>query len=156
MRVIVTVLLVLLAYPATHAEVSWWQKIAYKVDDPNQLAMASMVDSDCPVSDDELSSAIRGVLIRSHIKPRIVNVWYHQELSLHVALDCDQIDHNNTTYTVKVRFANWSADNGVPMFYVTDYGSFGVGDKILIETAITQSVERAVTEFLEANLDLGN
>ena len=128
------------------------EKVAYKKENPNELAYFVQVDDDCPVTKKEAIDITEGVFIRSRIKP-VPDKWNIDSLYLYISLDCLKIEGDNPVYHFSVRFANASAF--IPVDYIERYGSLGIGPKSAIVNTLKDKAEAALTDYIKVNFDLG-
>lgn len=128
---------------------------AYKKKNPNELAYYISVASDCPIGEAQGESILEGVFVRSRIKPLGGTLnWLVQPLYLSVSVDCLKLTNQNPVYTLGVKFGNASEE--VPVFYMMDYGGFGIGTKRSLRSLLRDNIESAVTDYLKVNFDLAD
>ena len=116
-----------------------------KKENPNELAIKVQLNGDC-VDEEELEKNIKGVVTRSRIKP--TDNWVYDPLFLNISLDCIYT-RANPVYSFGVQFGRWSPAPSI--FYVDDYGTTGIGSKENILNSAKNSVERAITKYIEVN-----
>ena len=148
MRVAIIILGVLLSSAATAEPQPWLKK-----ENPETLHFALIVDQDCPSSSSEIKAIANGVLIRSRLRPG--DYLESEELfGFFVLIVCDRIvsQNNRYAYMTEVRFIRHLGNRNILEF--ANYGSFGIGDRVAIETSIRGSIENLVMDYLQANFDL--
>ena len=118
-----------------------------KDEDPNTLYVLTGVNG-CDTSKKELDKIVEGSLIRSRIKPER-NVL--TEPSLQVKLECLKISNNNPVFEITTRFGYWDYQKNKPVFFMSPYDKLGIGNKQYIETAVKDSVDEAMEEYIRAN-----
>lgn len=144
-------LLLLLAGTASADGDTWIKK-----DNPNELYAFTFVD-DCPFSDEVLQQETKGVLIRSRIRP--AEGWYPRQTLLYVDATCFRNSNNVNLFDVDIFFAKFETNqdgDAVISHTVVNYGTIGQGDREFLLNAIEEGVERAITDYLVANFDLGD
>ena len=139
---------------AVAAEAPQWFLDAIKVDNPNQLAVYTYADEECPFTTEDLKTIVSGVFIRSRVKPLTGWEWASDDLHLGVELTCikmrDQTDR--FIYRIDLQYGNYSV---VPRIqYSHDYGYLGLANKASIIMILKNKVEAAITDFIKANFDL--
>jgi hypothetical protein len=120
---------------------------------PNGLATWVVVSDKCSgLSMAEAEEAVKGVLVRSRIKP-LDTPKDGERLALWVSIDC--LDAH-TAFNVQVDFVR-GANGSIVRGGLVGYGIFGTyaGDKNFLLASVKQSTEKAVTDYLKANFDLG-
>jgi len=131
---------------------TWLEK-----DNPNELYFLAAVASDCSMTDERLQSLVKGVLVRSRIKP--ASSWNPNETTLEIILNCMKIDGGDPVFNLVIRFKKIieQNDDGEYVFLITDrhYGAFGMGDSGAISQAVKEGVEIAITDYIEVNFVLG-
>ena len=85
-----------------HGEPTSW----LKKEEPNDLFVYTDTHGYCPLSDDQVTEVVSGVLIRARIQP-LAN-WTANELSLYVYLTCPFDTASPWMYSVSVQFAQFS------------------------------------------------
>ena len=148
MRVAIIVLGVLLCSAATAEPQPWMKK-----ENPETLHSIVMVDTECPVSQTEVKEIVNGVLIRSRL--RTGDLTDADEFGFVVEIGCIKPKTITTTLTYKidVDFIRW-VFNRPFLEALPSYGEFGRGDKADIANGTQATVERLVTDYLQANFDL--
>lgn len=152
-RVLVTTIFLLSCQGANAAETGWQAK-AFKQDNPNELAYFLSVDSDCPVTKEEVTLMLEGVFVRSRIKPVGGSQWTVRDFYMAAELACLKPDGGHWAHKVDVRFGNYS--ESIPILYDSSFGSIGSGGESHVRESIRRSIERAITAYLKANFDLGD
>ena len=126
-------------------------------DEPDTLFAMTFSGPDCPVASEELDRLVKGVMIRSRIKP--AEHWMPLEVVLAVNLKCLKLESNNPIFDLSVRFVRLSPTDDESLLvtsrFFEDYGNLGIGDRSFISQSIKDSTEIAVTEYLKVNFDLG-
>lgn len=120
---------------------------APKDEDPNTLYVQTAVNG-CDTSKKELDKIVEGSLIRSRIKP-VRNVL--TEPSLQVILECLKISNNNPVFEISTGFGYWDDQKNKPVFFMSPYNKLGIGNKQYRETAVKDSVDEAMEEYIRAN-----
>lgn len=132
-------------------EASWIVK-----ENPDVLYVGTFAHSDCPISGKELEKLVKGVMIRSRIKP--AESWGAFEPTLQVTVNCLPLQGNNPVFHSSVQFKKMLIDDNDDLLYIhraSDYGTIGIGEKSFITQSLKDSTEAAITEYLKANFDLG-
>jgi hypothetical protein len=146
MRTGILILGVLLCSAAT-AEPQPWMKSS----DSESLRYVVVVNPDCPVSEAELRSTIDGLLIRSRLRPGDFrqNPYF---LGFYVGIECMHHEGRLFVYSIDTSFIRlaWSRF----LLETPTYGTLGLGSKVEISNDVRSSVERLVTDYLQANFDL--
>jgi len=125
-------------------------------DDPGTLYVTTSAEGDCPLSAKNLDKLVKGVIIRSRIKP--AEGWNPHETALNVDLVCLKREGNSPVYESTVQFVKIHLnDDGMVLLthMMEDYGSLGIGDKSFVSQSLKDSTEAAITDYLKANFDLG-
>ena len=138
------------------ADTSEW----LKKENPNELRVITLISTTCPSTEKEYRDIAEGVLVRSRIKP--LEMPGMHELALYVHLACIDSGNDNLPISLTVHFGKAIRDeHGTtlktalsPKYfrYFDQTGSTGVD---VIEAQLREAVENAVTDYLEANFDLG-
>ena len=127
-----------------------------KKDNPNELGWLASAASECPMTDDEVAEVLKGVLIRSRIKP----VPLTDGLGIYVDVVCYGVNSSTQyAFSIDVDFVDKLQVEGwlVPIRYMygDGYDAIGIQNKEALMQATKDSVERAITDYLKANFDLG-
>ena len=151
----------LLLFPVlASGEPQGWMKKA----DPNELYLLNYLGAACPHELDDLTSANRGVLTRSRIRtadvkePKIGN---ENGIGLLVRLECYPTEISGSyIFSTSVEFISRTVEtNGwdipVRFLYGSDYITIGIETQPEIMDAVKRNVEDAITDYIEANFDLG-
>lgn len=145
---VITVALVVLIAPALAAEEPKW---FLKKDNPRYLAVMANVDSNCPLTVDNVGELVQGELIRS----RIVAVDEEPGPALYVNLVCSP--HQPAGYplvSINIEFVSEITESGrsVPIRYgYRGHNSLGSSGSKSIEDALVDAVKRAISDYLLAN-----
>ena len=154
MRTLMSVVFLLMASAVAHAELSDFEKSAFKQKDPEKLAYVIEVDEACPVTSEYLENSIKQNLVRARVKPMGDSAWQKAKLSLNVSLFCIARKDAHPVFKLDIYFGSWS--ERLPVFYPIDYGTFGIGPVEHIQKSADEGIDRAVTAYLKANFDLGD
>ena len=147
MRYIFTLLFLLSSFGFAEDEVDLSYLKAPKTFDPNTLFVVTSTDDDCSISQKRLDKLVKGATIRSRIKP----TDEYTEPLLNVQLMCMDISNNNPVYYIITRFGYYDSYKKTSVFYGPSYNKFGIGDKQFTETAIKDSVDEAMEDYIQAN-----
>ena len=147
MRYIFTLLFLLSSFGFAEDEIDLSYLKAPKTDDPNTLYVVTSIGKECETSKKQLDKIVRGSLIRSRIKP----VDEYTEPMINVQLRCLNLKNNNPAYEVTTRFGYYDYDRKIAVFFGYNYNSLGIGNKQYIETAVKDSVDKAMVEYIQAN-----
>ena len=147
------VLLALLLPSIVMAEGLTW----LKKENPNQLFVVAIADSDCSMTSKELESLVKGVLVRSRIEA--VDWWFPNQTTFSLTLECVTRDNDrNPVFRAEIRFMKFVReieDGGYEQLITDkDYGKFGIGSSDFIARTVKEGIELAITDYLESNLDL--
>jgi len=126
-----------------------------KKDNPNELTAVPRLHPNCPITSDELSEFINGILIRSRIKPGSNSSGLH----LYVDVQCTKpfLD-DSFVGSIDVEFVSNLVNPSQSFAFrydYTGYSSFGVGDKETLWDIVRDNIEDALTDYLKVNFDLG-
>ena len=127
-----------------------WMDTVFRQSNPNELAYYTDVSPECPITRDEATQILEGVFVRNRIKPLGGNAWKTRPFYLYVAMTCLK---QNTVFTILGYFGN--ASGSVPILYDKNFGWFAVGPAEDQRAGLTATIERGITLYLKANLDLG-
>ncbi|MDJ0760381.1 MAG: hypothetical protein QNJ19_13355 [Woeseiaceae bacterium] len=150
-KCIIAVALLLLGH-AANAEVPEWLPTVLEKDNPDELAVFVYSDENCPMTLEETTELVEGVLVRSRVKP--VSLGAEKDLFLDVTVYCLKPAKTNPVFVISVNFSSITED-GVPIAYDFDFGTIGMGKKENVEATLRSLVEDAITVYLRANFDLG-
>ena len=127
-----------------------------KKENPNDVFALFIVESGCPVTKKEVVDIGRGVLIRSRLKQ--LQTWGENEPSLSVNLNCLDLENGSWAYHISAEIVrSYKVDEGIQELSMVgrNRGKFGVGRKDFILASYKNAVEDIVTDYLQANFDLG-
>ena len=126
----------------------WYTKVL-KVKNPNELAFFTNVYGDCGKSAHDINEVIRGVMIRSRIKPdyKIVAPVY-----LNTRMSCFNPVASVTVDSIDVTFARYAPES--PILYDVHYASIGQGPEDYVLNKLKEHIEQALTDYIKANFDL--
>ena len=120
--------------------------------DPGELHYFHGVHRDCPLADAHAERIIEQALGRSGIEPR--PLAQSRELSDHLFLDlwvaCVERT-NNFVYVIDTYLGVHSPLDGQRMFIAQRFGRFGAGDRASILRSMRESVDGAVSAYIQAN-----
>jgi hypothetical protein len=165
MRVAIIVLGVLLCSSANGEPQSWM-----KSDDPDTLRYMADVKS-CPISEAALDELVKGILIRSRLKPQLffdmeklekasqeeqAKYFQQERFGFSVYLKCTELigRPDRIVFDLDVSFVRWLPIRGRLFSERLPYGSFGVTDEDRLKANVKEAVERLVTDYLKANFAL--
>lgn len=151
MKYLLLTALLLISQFASSAELSEWYKSAIKSPTPDELAYFISTSSDCPVTKQEISEDVEGVLIRSRIKP-IAYAFENNRLYLNIVVDCMKLESNNPMYVVEAGFGKYNPKPAI--MFDKSYGSYGIGPKKNIINTYKRMTEDAVTDYIKSNFNL--
>lgn len=124
-----------------------------KKENPNELSFYFQYDVECAIDGENISDAVKDVLVRSRIKP-LSNVL--PDLFLMVVFSCSEYQ-GNYLYSYDIEFAQYSPSIGSFIRYGRlSKGGFGVETESGIVTRMKEEVEATVADYLRANFDLGD
>jgi hypothetical protein len=136
-----------------------------KKDNPDELQYYTSIGpkGSCPISRVALEEIVRGVFVRSRIKPARWNEndTSNRELYLFVDVSCyDPPEiYPMFFYNIEAGFGERMEvrDRSLPVrFFVNKhYGSIGVVDDSGLRSRVKSRVEEAMTDYLKANFNLG-
>jgi hypothetical protein len=154
MRILVMFVTTLLFTPTSHAQAHpEWLNDALKVDNPNELAYWSAINSECPLTGEELDSIVKGVLLRSRIKPLEDQILEAGTVYLNVSVQCTSVVADNKhAYYIRAEFGRYNPPP--PVLFDAPVYRVGIGDKDFIKQNCEDVVESAVTLFIKANLNM--
>ena len=123
-----------------------------KKENPEELGVWVSQDPDCPTFD--LESLVHGVIIRSRIRP--VSILETPVLYLTVVVACIPRDGQSDSYVfdVDVNFGVRYGQSTHMHYQSPSYGIFGQGTSDYLQQSVKESVEMAITDYLQANFDL--
>jgi hypothetical protein len=129
---------------AAHADPQPWMKR----NDPDTLGVSVEVQVLKECASFDIDDVVRGVLIRARLKP--VEFTQTPDLWLRVILQCYPPREQRYLYILKIDFGTYKGAS--LRYYPDDYGSgsFDAADAESIERAVHDGVERAITDYLEA------
>ncbi len=151
----VLILLALLAGSNAHSiDAPDWLKETLKQSNPNELAYIVFADA-CGFSEEDLDELVKGVLIRSRIKPS--GDWALANLYLSVVVQCMDITvggrKTGKVIQAKVDFGRRNPKPAI--LYDSGFGTLLISVKEdYALSRIKAAVEDAVTAYLEANFEL--
>ena len=121
-----------------------------KRDNPNQLPVFVSVSDHCNMNEGDALNAVRGVLIRSRIKPLTVPSA-KDPFELTVNVSCTG---NHKAYAVTIDFTD--IINGAYVRFGTGYGRFGIynGHREFLSGEIEKTAESAITDYMKINFNL--
>ena len=121
-----------------------------KRDNPDQLPVFVSVSDHCNMNEGDALNTVRGVLIRSRIKPLTVPSA-KDPFELTVNVSCTS---NHRAYAVTIDFTDIL--NGAYVRYGTGYGRFGIynGHREFLSGEIEKTAENAITDYMKINFDL--
>jgi len=119
-----------------------------KKENPDELGIFVFAGSSCPMTIKDVTGLVSGVLIRSRLKPN-TSSWISEPLYLEIAVDCVALEGNNPVFRINAGFGRFVPKPSI--MYDKGYGSFGIGGKEHINTAIKNATESAVTAYIQAN-----
>ncbi len=129
-----------------------------KKENPNELGVFVFVTKRCPMTDSELRELLEGVLVRSRIKPVS---WVAGDIYLDVDLDCTQSQSSNhVIFNFVIDFTGVALLEGkgnVPVRFgkFKSGGVFGSASLNEAKQAMKVQIESVITDYLQANFDLG-
>ena len=129
-----------------------------KKENPNELGVFVFVTKRCPMADSELQELVEGVLVSSRIKPVS---WVAEDIYLDVDLDCTQSQSSShVIFNFVIDFTGVALLEGkgnVPVRFgkIKSGGVFGTASLNEVKQAMELQLEKVVTDYLQANFDLG-
>ena len=122
--------------------------------EPGKLHYFHGVHRDCPLVDADAERIIEQALSRNGIEPR--HLARSRELSDHLFLDLwvscvERAD--NFVYVIDTYLALHSPLDGKRLFIAQRFGRFGAGDRASVLQSMRESVDGAVSAYLQANRD---
>jgi len=151
MKYLLLTALLLISQSASSAELLEWYKSAIKSPTPDELSYYIGLNPDCPVTEQEVSEHVEGVLIRSRIKPMEYAFEYNR-LYLNITVDCLKLESNNPIYIVEAAFGKFNPKPAI--IFDKSYGTYGIGPKKNIINAYKRVTEDAVTDYIKSNFNL--
>ena len=140
----------LVAASGAEASQHWLEK-----KKPEEL-FAYIDTNDCPVTLEELTGIVQGLLIRSRIKP--LTKWVSGDIALYVTVDCVGSGEESWVFDLNVMLARFeqskSSDAVISFRHEDQFGSYGTGGKELISSRVTEATDKAIIKYLGANFDL--
>lgn len=122
--------------------------------DPGELHYFHGVHRDCPLSDADGERIIEQALSRNGIEPR--RLAQSRELSNHLFVDlwvsCVERT-SNFVYVIDTYLGIHSPLDGQRVFIAQRFGRFGAGDRASILQSMRESVDSAVSAYIQANRD---
>lgn len=152
MRLIMIGTLLLVIFQDASGELSPGLAVVLKQDEPNELAYFVATSDSCPVSTRTAENIVKGVFVRSRIKPLGGDAWMTKKIHLSVQMSCVRVSGASPIYSTEVFFS--AISSGLIIRFAPNLGVLGIGSKDYHEQAIKDAVEEAVTQYLEANFDL--
>ena len=139
--------------------------------EPETLRYEVDVESECPISTPALEEMVKGILIRSRLKPQVYldveqleratatekTMYLQQErFGFRVGLGCMEIPSQAGwfVYRLDIRFVRYLPDLQRNVYESEPYGAFGLNDEIGLNVKVKERVEALVTDYLQANFDL--
>ena len=144
----------MLSVNAIAADRPQWFYDAIKVENPNQLAYFVEMDKNCPFNKETLNDTVDGVLIRSRIKPLKENIFVPGHIYLSLDVSCLKLKQTNPVFSIQLYFARYKPYPAI--LIKRGFGSIGIGPSDFILQTFKEKVERAVTEYIKANFNLGS
>ena len=155
MRSVLVGLFLLLSFQGAHGqEIPGWLAEVLRQAEPDELAYFVGASPDCSITEEEIETIVKGVFVRSRIKPLGGYEYLSKDVYLNVALQCLPIDNNNPIYLIDVKFGK--ASGPAFILYERSFGSFGINTDKTIKQSIKSGAEAAITAYLQANFDLGD
>ena len=150
MKTVLVALFTLAIASNIYAQHPNWLDEAIRVDDPDELAYWTAVQTDCPLTVDEVESVIEAVLTDSRIKPLKHRIFEDGRIYLNLNLRCTRAV-TGATYAFSIdihfgRYQPWPA-----ILFDAPYAYFGIGGKDLILRNCEERVTAAVAAFAKAN-----
>lgn len=143
----------MLSVNAIAADQPQWFYDAIKVENPNQLAYFVGTNEECPINKETLNDTVDGVLIRSRIKLLKEDIFVPGRIYLSLNVSCLKQKQRNPIYSIQLHFARYQP---YPAILIDkDFGSIGIGPSDFILRSVKETLERAVTEYIKANFNLG-
>lgn len=126
------------------------QLSALKRENPNQLPVFVAVSDHCKIKEADALNTVRGVLIRSRIKPLTASDAI-DPFQLTVNVSCTR---NHKAYAVTIDFTD--IINGTYVRFGTGYGRFGIynGHTDFLSGEIEKTTETAITDYMKVNFNL--
>lgn len=113
----------------------------------------SNVGEKCPFSIEEAYAVVEGVLVRTRIQP--IKWTPIDTVLLQSDTQCEAYG-DLWIYRTDMNFAFVDGETSIGSRYgANGYTSFGLVDHEKIKAAIRSATERAITDYLKANFDLG-
>jgi hypothetical protein len=134
--------------PADHPQ---WFLDAIKKDNPNELAYNLYV-FDCPFTYARGKEIVEGVFVRSRVKP--TENTLEDPIYLAIGLSCFSFPNNTSAFSLNVHFGAVRGDEMMMILFDKPFGWFGVEANDEIQQSLKESVESAITAYLQANFDL--
>lgn len=120
------------------------------VDQPRQLPYEIVIGSGCPYNYDHMNDVVEHVFKRK----RVNSLWEtgtklaSSELYLSISVECVVVTERNKSYTTSIQFARYDES---PLAHGAEYGRDGYGSDRLFNKRLSESVDGALEEFLQAN-----
>lgn len=124
----------------------------YKKENPSQLAYLVAVHADCTFSHQKVSSIVEKGIIGIGVKPLTRPAWITKPLFLQVNVNCIGLPSQaNQIYTVESRMGDAS---GINIVFLTSAFFYGAGRESDIFETVDEAVERQLSEYLKANVEV--
>ena len=140
----------LLSADATAAGDSWIRK-----RQPGSLFVLISSES-CPVSTEEITELVHGMLARARIKP--LKRWESDEITMIIDMMCLPGSGDKIVFKLEVSLARLERESRdevvVSKRPIDDFGAFGRGTPERIRETLESSVDAALMKYLNANFDL--
>ena len=141
MRITVFAATVFLLAGNVLAEPQLWMK----KENPNELAVLVSDNPYCPDTQQGYADIVTGVLTRSRISLALVG----SDVLLSVSVQC-----GGPAYSIDVHFGRW-LEGGTVILFAAGYSSVGIySNATYLRTVLRETVEEAITDYLQANFDL--
>ena len=105
------------------------------------------IDPDCETSRQEMYYIASEAVYASHIHP----YRYMTNPTLSVSVECMRRSNNLTVFYITTAFGYRDHKKYTNVIFDSPYNRLGIGDKQFIETAIKESVDEAMADYLKAH-----
>jgi hypothetical protein len=124
-----------------------WLRKEIKVHAHEKLMFSVSAYDDCPLTENEISQIVQGVLIRSRLKSEKVE-GKGAQLYLSVSLRCTKPQNSLYVFSSDIYFAKWKS---APILIQPNFGRVGDAKKQTIRNSLKESIEGAVTVYIATN-----
>jgi hypothetical protein len=150
MKTVLVVLFTLTSASHVYAQHPDWLDEAIRVDDPDELAYWTAIQTDCPLTVDEVENVIEGVLSGNQIKPLKHRIFEDGRIYLNVNLRCTKVvSGDQHAFSIDIHFGRYQPWPAI--LFDAPYAYFGIGGKDLIMRNCKERVAAAIAAFAKAN-----